>query len=70
MKRYIRTTRCDGYWYHARHGVGPGTIPRDCHLLDVVEDPDNSWKDYFLLDRALTAEELREFDLKEECPPV
>ena len=69
MKRYIKTSTCDGYWYHARHGVGPGTIPRDCHLLKVVEDPDNSRKDYFLLDRALTSAELKEFDLKEECPP-
>lgn len=70
MKRYIRSSTCDGYWYHARHGVGPGTIPRDVHLLKVIEDPENTWEDYFLLDRALTADELAEFDLREEHPPV
>ena len=71
MKRYIRAYSDDGkgYWYHARHGVGPGTIPSDVHLLKVVEDPENSWKDYFLLDRALTTSELSEYDLKEQCPP-
>ena len=71
MKRYIKAYIDDGqgYWYHARHGVGPGTIPSDVKLLKVVEDPENSWKDYFLLDRALTTEELNEYDLKEKCPP-
>lgn len=70
MRRKIYcTSECNGYWYHARHGVGPGTIPRDVHLLKVVEDPENSWKDYFLLDRALTSDELAEYDLKEKCPP-
>lgn len=71
MKRYIRAYSDDrqGYWYHARHGVGPGTIPSGVKLLKVVEDPENSWKDYFLLDRALTTQELKEYDLKEKCPP-
>lgn len=70
MRRKIYcTSDCNGYWYHARHGVGPGTIPKDVHLIKVVEDPENSWKDYFLLDRVLTTAELAEYDLKEECPP-
>ncbi len=70
MRRKIYcTSDCKGYWYHARHGVGPGTIPRDVKLIKVVEDPENSWKDYFLLDRALTTQELSDYDLKEKCPP-
>ena len=70
MRRKIYSTSdCKGYWYHARHGIGPGTIPNDVHLIKVVDDPENRWKDYICLDRFLTTQELRDYDLKEECPP-
>ena len=53
------------YWYKFKHGLGPGTMPSDCHLLKVVED---GWKDYVLLDRMLTTEELNQYEIKEEEP--
>lgn len=70
MRRQIYcTSGCNGYWYHARHGIGPGTIPNDVHLLKCVDDPENRWKDYICLDRFLTTQELRDYDLVEKCPP-
>ena len=53
------------YWYKFKHGLGPGTMPSDCHILKVVED---GWKDYVLLDRMLTTQELNEYEIKEEEP--
>ena len=55
------------YWYKFRHGLGPGTMPKDCHILKVIDD---GWKDYVLLDRMLTTQELNEYEIKEETPPV
>lgn len=54
------------YWYKFRHGLGPGTMPRDCQILKVIDD---GWKDYVLLDRMLTTQELNEYEIKEETPP-
>lgn len=69
MKRYIKSnTQPDGYWFLCRHGIGPGTIPNDCHVLEVVDHPTNPWKCYIKLDRFLTTEELKYYDLKEESP--
>ena len=53
------------YWYLFKHGLGPGTMPKDCHLLKVIED---GWKDYVLLDRMLTTDELNEYEIKEATP--
>ena len=53
------------YWYKLRHGLGPGTLPKDVNVLKVVED---GYKDYVLLDKMLTTDELNEFDIKEEEP--
>jgi len=59
----------DGYWYLFRHGSGPGTIPNDVSLLDSCDHPTNRFKFYGKLDRFLTTDELRQYDLKEEMPP-
>ena len=64
------TDDADGWWYLARHGLGPGTIPRDVTMIDHKEDPENPWKDYICLDRFLTTQELKEYDLIEKMPPA
>lgn len=69
MKRYIRSyTEADGYWYLSRHGVGPGCWPKDAKMMEYKEHPENAYKCYVKLDRMLTGEELKEYDLKEEMP--
>ena len=54
------------YWYLTKHGLGPGMMPGDVHLIDVVED---GYDTYVLLDKMLTADELNYFDMKEKWPP-
>lgn len=54
------------YWYLTKHGLGPGMMPRDAHLIDVVED---GYDTYVLLDKMLTTDELNYFDMKEKWPP-
>lgn len=55
------------YWYFSRHGMGPGTIPRDVQVLDWYEE---GYKTWMKLDKMLTTEELNEYNVKEEVPPV
>ena len=57
-----------GFWYLSRHGIGPGTIPNDCHLLEVKDHEENRWKCYIKLNRVLTTEEFKFYDLKEQAP--
>lgn len=54
------------FWYYTKHGLGPGTIPRDVEILDVMED--ENWGTYIKLDKVLTTDELEYYNLK-ECPP-
>ena len=54
------------YWYLTKHGIGPGTIPKGVTMLDCIDD---QWDTYILLDRMLTTEELRTYDIKEKMPP-
>lgn len=52
----------DGYQYVLRHGWGPGTLPKN---VEVLEHTVEGFKDYVTLDRQLTPEELKEYDIQE-----
>ena len=54
------------YWYLFKHGLGPGTMPKGVNVLKAMDD---GWKDYVLLDRMLTTDELNEYEIKEATPP-
>lgn len=71
MKRYIKAnyTPEDGYWYLSRHGIGPGCWPRGVMMLEYEEHPTNAYKCYVKLDRMLTSQELKDYDLT-ECMPI
>lgn len=56
----------EGYWYLSRHGIGPGTIPNDCTVLETKDHETNRWKCYIKLDRILTPEEIEEYELREQ----
>ena len=56
------------FWYYSKHGMGPGTIPKDVNVVDWYEDDNyNTW---IALDGVLTTQELREYGLKEQKPPI
>ena len=52
------------YRYVTKHGIGPGTLPKDVNLIDS-EDIDN-YKTAIYLDRPLSAEELSYYDIYPE----
>lgn len=55
------------FWYYTKHGIGPGTLPKDVNVVDVYEDDDfGTW---VALDSVLTSDELQEYELKEQTPP-
>lgn len=55
------------FWYYTKHGLGPGTIPKDVNILDVKED--DNWGTYIKLDKVLTTDELNKYEIKEKIPP-
>lgn len=58
------------YWYFTLHGIGPGTIPKDLHVLESREGKNDKGTLglYICLDGILNTSELKEFDLKELTP--
>lgn len=58
------------YWYFTMHGTGPGTIPNDLRILEVVEGKNRKGTlgDFICLDGVLNTSELKEFDLIEQSP--
>ena len=52
------------YKYVTKHGVGPGTLPKDVKLIDW-EDMDN-YLTVIYLDRPLSTEELKYYDIYPE----
>ncbi len=69
VKRYSDSIPYDQrkYWYFTRHGIGPGTIPKDLNVLDVVED--DNFGTYVCLDGVLNTSELDKYEMKEQVPP-
>lgn len=69
MKRYIRSSFSDtysrnGYFYLLKHGIGPGTIPKDVSIVKIWDLP-NSYT-AVVLPRFLTSDELSFYDIPEE----
>lgn len=64
MYKMIRTATSTGYRYYTKHGVGPGTLPKDVKLLDW-KDLDNNMTEIWL-DRFLTTRELNYYDIYPE----
>jgi hypothetical protein len=71
MKRLISAATLDDkrdannpYRYITKHGLGPGTLPKDVELIKW-EDLDN-YKTAIWLDRPLSTQELRQYDIYPE----
>ena len=67
---YDEETRQNGWWYFTTHGVGPGTLPKDVHIIETREGQNEkgTWGDFIKLDGILNTDELKYFDLKELAP--
>ena len=61
--RRIRASKDRPYLYVLKHGLGPGTLPRDVEIIKTDE-----YNGYTLvwLDRFLTTSELKEYDIPSE----
>ena len=53
------------YWYFTRHGVQPGSVPKDINILDIV-DADNG--SYFLSDKVIDTDNLHNYEIEEKKP--
>lgn len=52
------------YKYVLRHGLGPGTLPKDVQINDWQDFPNDNWKVVVNLNRPLTDAELEQYDIK------
>lgn len=65
MKRYIRSSQVpNSYLYIFKHGIGPGTIPRDIEVIKTKDLP-NGYTAVWL-NRFLTYDELKQYDIPSE----
>lgn len=56
------------FWYFTRHGLGPGMLPKGVNVVDTIED--DNFGTYIALDKVLSTQELRDYELKEKKPNV
>lgn len=64
MKRYIKSSSERPYLYIFKHGVGPGTLPKDVDIVKTKDLP-NGYTAVWL-DRFLTTSELKQYDIPSE----
>lgn len=72
IKRYsdVRPRSERKYWYFTTHGVQPGSIPKDLHVLEVRdgENERGTQGTFVMLDGVLNTSELRKYDMRELAP--
>lgn len=59
---YMKTHEIYPQYYKTTHGLGPGMMPYDVHIVDHYE---TDYVDYLAFDRTLTPEEIRKYDLRQ-----
>ena len=73
-KKSIKASREEGrrFWYFTTHGVGPGSVPKGVHILDIQDGQNNkgTWGEFVAFDRALTDDELKYYDLRPQLPRI
>lgn len=58
-------TQDNGYWFFTRHGVQPGSVPRDVEILDMIDTRNGTFVKF---DRFLSTKELDYYDMIEKAP--
>ena len=54
------------FWYFSKHGLGPGMLPKGVNVVDTLED--DNFGTYVALDKVLSTQELKDYELKERTP--
>lgn len=63
-KQMNESSETESKWvYVSKHGLGPGTVPKDIEISNVYNEP-NSMNTVFCSNRKLTQEELNKYELK------
>lgn len=55
----------DGYWFFTRHGVQPGSVPKDVEILDMIDTAEGTFVKF---NRFLSTKELNYYDMVEKAP--
>ena len=55
----------DGYWFFTRHGVQPGSVPKDVEILDIIDTAEGTFVKF---NRFLSTKELNYYDMVEKAP--
>lgn len=64
MNKLNESSETESKWvYVSKHGLGPGTVPKDIEISNVYDEP-NSMNTVFCSNRKLTQEELNKYELK------
>lgn len=53
-------------WYFTSHGVGPGTVPKDLYIFEVIDRPEGSY--FATVDDEITEYGLTKYDIKKRVP--
>ncbi len=70
LEEAFKHPQSDGpWWYLCKHGIGPGALPKGVYVIDVIDDEENPYRCYVALDKVLTTDELKQFEMKEARPP-
>ena len=58
------------YWYFTTHGVMPGSVPKNIEIIEIRDGRNRkgTMGTFVALDRALTTDELKRYDLTELAP--
>jgi hypothetical protein len=56
------------FWYFTKHGLGPGMLPKGVNVVDTIED--DNFGTYIALDKVLSTQELKEYELVEKKPSM
>lgn len=54
------------FWYFTKHGMGPGMLPKGVNVVDTKED--DNFGTYIALDKVLSTQELKDYELEEKKP--
>lgn len=53
------------FWYFTKHGVQPGSVPKDIDIIEIKDTPNGT---FFSSNKVITTKELKDFEITEKKP--